>query len=279
VSDDVGDELFTDAGLTAYLDGELGAAARERVQERVRRDPGLQARLSLLKAGARPFENAYGVLLEAAPDERLQSMLAALRIAPAETHRRLATGFRYRRVAVLGAVLLGVFVAGIGFDRLLQYGLRNDWPFGDGELFEASGEWRQAVADDIALLSEAALATTTPENPALRAEELERVAQSLDVKITPQQIDLPKAEIKRARIVEYEGIAIGQIAYLDPDFGPLALCIMRSAEADPAIRTEERSGFNIAYWSGGGLAYMLIGRNPAVDLQELARSLADRLPS
>jgi hypothetical protein len=169
------------------------------------------------------------------------------------------------------AVLAGVFVAPIAADRVLHLGL----PF--GELFWDAGDWRQAVADDFGRASQASLATST--DPQAQGRELEAVAAMLGIAIDPEQVALPRAEIRGARILDYEGTSIGQIVYLDPDFGPMMLCIMRSREGEAPLRTEARAGLNIAYWAGDGLAFMLIGDNPTTDLEVMARSLAGRLQS
>jgi anti-sigma factor RsiW len=262
---------LTDADLTAYLDGELEAAAMDRVREELRRDPGLRARLDILRAGDRPFASVFQPLLHEAPVERLESMLAALRAPPVEPKRRPVRGFGRSRMVAIAAVLVCLFVVGIAADRVLHLSL----PF--GELFWDAGEWRQAVADDFGRVSQASLASSA--DPQLQGRELEAVAAMLGTAIDRQQVALPRAEIRRARILNYEGTSVGQIAYLDPDFGPMALCVMRSSEGETPLRTEVRAGFNIAYWAGDGLAYMLIGKNPVPDLQDMARSLASRLPS
>jgi anti-sigma factor RsiW len=261
----------TDADLTAYLDGELEPAAMERVRDELRRDPGLQARLDILRAGDRPFAAAFRPLLHEAPVERLDAMLAALRAPPVEPQRRPARGFGRRGMVAVAAVLVCVFVVGIAADRILHLGL----PF--GELFWDASEWRQAVADDFSQVSQASLADSA--DPQAQGRGLDAVSAMLGVAIDPAQVALPRAEIRRARILNYEGTSVGQIAYLDPDFGPMALCIMRSSEGGAPLRTEARAGFNVVYWAGEGLAYMLIGKNPSPDLEAMARSLAGRLPS
>jgi anti-sigma factor RsiW len=261
---------LTDADLTAFLDGELEPGAMDRVRQELGRDPGLEARLDMLRAGDRPFASAFEPLLREAPVERLQSMLAALNAPPIEPRHRPAR-FGRRRMVAIAAVLVCFFVVGVAADRVLHLGL----PF--GELFWDAGEWREAVADDFSQVSQTSLANSA--DPQAQGRELDAVAAMLGVAIDPQQVALPRAEIRQARILNYEGTSVGQIAYLDPDFGPMALCIMRSNEGETPLRTEARAGFNIAYWAGEGLAYMLIGKNPAPDLEEMARSLATRLPS
>ena len=262
---------LTDADITAYLDGELDPAAMDRVREELLRDPNLEARLDVLRAGDRPFAAAFEPLLLNAPAERLESMLAGVRVAPVEPRHRLAAAFGRGRVVTMIAVLAGVFVAGIAADRALHLGL----PF--GEPFWDAGEWRQEVADDFAWLYQTSLDSS--DDPQVQAPELEAVAATLGIAIDPQQVALPPAAIRRARILNYEGTSVGQIVYFDPDFGPMMLCIMRSHEGEAPLRTEVRAGFNIAYWAGDGFDYMLIGENPTTDLEAMARSLAGRLQS
>jgi anti-sigma factor RsiW len=69
---------INDARLVAFLDGELSSAERTALASALEGDPELRERLDLLESGGRPFKQAFDVLLEAAPDDRLQAMFASL---------------------------------------------------------------------------------------------------------------------------------------------------------------------------------------------------------
>ncbi|MGH8365456.1 MAG: transcriptional regulator, partial [Pseudomonas sp.] len=85
-------------------------------------------------------------------------------------------------------------------------------------------------------------------------------------------VHLPGAEFRRAQILDYDGVLIGQLTYLDARHGPLALCITAAKKGAVAMATEQRRGMNVVFWSSPSHAFMLIGRNPFEDLQIMARS-------
>jgi hypothetical protein len=71
--------------LTAYLDGELDAEARRDVDASLAADAETRARLEALKASGRPFKDAFQLVTDAAPRERLGAMIAA--IVPPQAER------------------------------------------------------------------------------------------------------------------------------------------------------------------------------------------------
>ena len=54
---------------------------------------------------------------------------------------------------------------------------------------------------------------------------LERAAQDIGMKLTMSQLILRGAELKMVRMLRYETTSIAQIARLNADYGPMALCI------------------------------------------------------
>ncbi|MGO8506421.1 hypothetical protein AB9F35_33780, partial [Rhizobium leguminosarum] len=69
-------------------------------------------------------------------------------------------------------------------------------------------------------------------------------------------------DFKRALLLQYDGKELAQIAYLDPETGPMALCIVKSDKGPKAPDIESRKGMNVVYWSNATHAFMLIGRIP-----------------
>src|SRR5688572_13373005 len=68
----------SDDRLVAYIDNELSPDERAVVARALERDPELRERLEFLDTGGRPFGQAFDLLLDAAPDARLQAMFAGL---------------------------------------------------------------------------------------------------------------------------------------------------------------------------------------------------------
>ncbi|NJM35119.1 MAG: hypothetical protein HC850_10895 [Rhodomicrobium sp.] len=87
-----GQNDYSEETLLAYLDGELGDPERAAVSELLERDAKARARLETLKRGGRPFSEAFDVLLDAAPDAKLQAMFDELLAA---ARRRIALGFGF----------------------------------------------------------------------------------------------------------------------------------------------------------------------------------------
>ncbi len=69
---------ISDAKLVAYIDGELGIAETESVATALATNLEARDRLDRLKRGGRPFNEAFDVLLDAAPGLELQAMFADL---------------------------------------------------------------------------------------------------------------------------------------------------------------------------------------------------------
>ncbi|WP_312760104.1 hypothetical protein [Pantoea brenneri] len=75
----------------------------------------------------------------------------------------------------------------------------------------------------------------TPGAPDLLQRGLDRTRLDLGMQITPQQLHLPQAELKMVRMLRYERTSIAQIAWLQADFGPLALSISPESQASHAV--------------------------------------------
>jgi anti-sigma factor RsiW len=246
----------TDEQLVAYLDNQLDTEQRERIDAAVAEDPMIGLRLQWLNRSSLPFKTAYDELGRQAPVDRLQAMLDTL---PPAT--RPALNRRWFLAAAAGLVVSGVLA-----DRLFL-----GW-----QASQEEDNWRQLVADYMVLYIPQTL-DHLPNDVAAQRTQLRTIETSLDLSLAPAQLALPRAELKRAQILEYDGIPIAQITYLDPVHGPLALCITRSDSGSRHFARERRHGMNIVYWADMHHAWMLIGRNAMPDLEAMAKSLRSRL--
>ena len=110
-----GKHMPSDEILTAFLDRELETDARIEIEVLMASDPAVRARIELLKAGARPFREAFDHVLKNAPQEQLDKLLAtAIARNSADLPRsrpfRLGWGF-----AAMAATLLLLVGGGAGF--------------------------------------------------------------------------------------------------------------------------------------------------------------------
>ncbi|ACS54743.1 anti-sigma factor family protein [Rhizobium sp. WSM1325] len=257
----------SDEDLTAFIDGELTAEEAARIEAIVKEDESTAERLEFLARASLPFKQAFAPLLAEAPREKLETMLAA--IPPQQSAKSGPTPAFATRRRFLGA-LAASLVAGIAIDRAV---------IGIGARFSAkdeNSEWRAVVADYISLYSAETLAGPVPGRED-QAAQLAGLDEKLGLSLSPEAVSLPGIDFKRALLLQYDGKPLAQIAYLDPETGPMALCIVRSDAGPKAPDLESRKGMNVAYWSNATHAFMLIGRIPVDRVQELAENARSRL--
>lgn len=248
----------SDETLVAYLDGELDDTQRQQVEHLIADDERVAQRLAWLRRSDLPFREAFEPLLRQAPTERLDKRLKSLPAPPSTPMSR--RGFIARAA--------GLVVAGVLADRLF-IALRAPTP-GQG--------WRASVAQYMALYTPQTLENLAPD-PASHAAQLASVGAQLRLALDLERVALPGAEFKRAQTLDYDGVPIAQLTYLDPRHGPLALCITPNKATPTNAASEKRLGMNVIYWSSAEHAFMLIGRNPFEDLQIMARSVQGKLPA
>jgi anti-sigma factor RsiW len=269
----------TDADLIAFLDGELAAERRDWMSSWLARDNELRARSTLLASGERPFRDAFEPLLAEAPRARLQNMLAGLPgyrpWAVVETRvaeRRPLWARAWPRLALIAAGI-SLFLAGAVTHRMLPT-LRE--AVGIEIADESEDDWRQAAAEYLSLYTPETLASI-PDDAVPREHELAVVGTRLGITLPLAEVSLPGLALKRAQLLQYDGKPIGQIAYLDPRDGAVALCIYANDHPDTAQTTEQRAGMNIVHWSSRGRAFMLVGHTAMPQLQNFALLLSQRL--
>ncbi|MGM5053662.1 anti-sigma factor [Rhizobium sp. 814_E9_N1_1] len=257
----------SDEDLTAFIDGELTAEEAARIEAIVNEDESTAERLEFLARASLPFEQAFAPLLSEAPREKLETMLAAIPVQQsARSDPTPAFGSRRRFLGALAASL----VAGIAIDRAV---------IGIGRSFSAkdeNSEWRAVVADYISLYTPETLAGPVPERD-IQAAQLGSLDEKLGLSLSPEAVSLPGIDFKRALMLQYDGKPLAQIAYLDPETGPIALCIVKSDAGSKAPDLESRKGLNVIYWSNETHAFMLIGRIPADRMKELGEDVRRRL--
>lgn len=249
----------SDEMLVAYLDGRLDADERTRIEAAIHTDEAVAERFDYLCRSDLPFQSAFDSLLDQAPTQKLQAMLAALP-SPASPQRRPLS----RRSFIAAAA--GFMIAGVIADRLFL-----DW-----RTPTSTHGWRALVAEYMALYTPQTLDNLT-NDPASQSAQLAAVNARLGLSLDSSLVALPRSELKRAQILEYDGVPIAEIIYLDPTHGPLALCITHSSGGETMPASEERLGMNVVFWSDSTHAFMLIGHNPPDELGTMAQLIRARL--
>ena len=256
--------------LVAYIDGELSASERESVAEALSRNSEVRERLAVLQHGGRPFDKAFDLLLNVAPEAKLQAMFADLvKEAPAGVDSTVVPlrmkPFRAKPVwqMAIAAVLLAlVFLGG------LYAGGYFSAPTG---VSDQNLNWREAAARYVALFSIETL-EYMPTDPQQREANLERAQMALGLPLTREKITAPALEFQGTQLLQLKGRPIAQIAYLYDGHIPVALCIIRAVKPTQPPETETRHGLNIVHWIKNGYGFMVIGDVPDADLAEIAKT-------
>jgi anti-sigma factor RsiW len=262
-----------DALLVALIDGEISAPERDAILARLVDEPALRDRLAALRDAGSGIKEAFAALGTEAPAERLQAILAgalagsaALRSAESPPPPRPRLGGWLASLTPRIAVPAAAAFLAIGLiGGAIGYGLHTP-------VQPPPETWRQAVAEYWVLTTADTLALVPP--PEIAKEQLAAAGARLGLPLTPETIALDGPSFRGAQIFDFRGKPLTQIAYLDPDYGPIAYCVIADpTKPESAPAEDEMEGFSVVHWSGGGFGRMIIGRAPP----ERLRAFADQL--
>jgi anti-sigma factor RsiW len=262
-------DIDNDALLVAYLDGELEPEVHQELERRLRIDASLSARLAALAEASRPLRQAFDVLLEAAPRERLEAAFAA---ALAKAPRRRDYRYHQMLVAAAAALLLlvcggvaGYFVAKAPIEL-----------FEETDTFEE--EWIAAVAGQLSLYDAASVASIQVDDAEQKAQ-LSKLGDVLSLDLSAPKVALEGLTLKRAELLHFQGRKVVELLYASEEHGPVALCIAAEPGGEGEGEVESRNGLNFMYWASGGRRFLLIGAAPAKRIDALADTIDARFHS
>jgi anti-sigma factor RsiW len=255
--------------LVTYLDGELDPSRRQELEQRLRDDAALKARLAALAEASRPVRGAFDALLDVAPRGRLETAFAA---ASAKAQKR--PQFRHRQMLVAAAASLLLLLCGGAIGYFVAKA-----PAG---LFEEADEmeeaWVGAVAGQLSLYNAASLSAIQVPNAELDAQ-LGKLGDMLGLDLSKERVTFAGLTLKRAELLHFDGRAIVELLYASEDHGPVALCIMAAPGGEGEGEGESRDGLNLMYWAESGRRFLLIGDAPAERIESLAETATSRFGS
>lgn len=244
---------YSDAELTAYLDGEIDAEEAARVEAALSGDADLAARVESLHIDVDALRSAGTSLLDAAPPA--PGMLLESDKAPATAPAR-------RYLPAIAAALV-FFVIGFGVNRLISPPVEESW--------------QDFAAVYHALYVHKTLAHIAQTDEAAKAE-LTRVGGVIGRAFDHASLGAEGLDYKRAQVLGYKGKPLLQLAYLSKIGAPVALCIYKSGTTKHAsVRSEKRRGLSAASWSKDGYEYLLIGGEDQALIKAAAEELARKI--
>jgi anti-sigma factor RsiW len=249
-----------DAELVALIDNELDEDKKRALLARLETDVRLRERYEALRETGAPIAASFDVLLRQAPIQRLRAGLP-LDGAPRAPSRRFG-GVALRELAA--GIVIGLLAASAAAWVVL------------GPTSEAKENWRSAVVGYTNLYTNETFPPLNPDPP-LVAKELSAVGERVGADLTPNNVSLPGLRFKEAFMLSYEGSPLGAIAYVDQEGAPVLFCIIANQAQDAPLRTERRGDLSLAWWSGGGRSFLVIGHMPEERAAALAQTLKKRV--
>ncbi|HDR2782729.1 TPA: hypothetical protein QCJ60_002030 [Enterobacter sichuanensis] len=248
---------YNDEAIVAWIDGEMCRADAQQFEEQLKRDERLSGRTADLMKSSEDYAGAFASLLDDAPLAEMEARLAALPDPQASTPPGVS-----RRALIAASVSFLLVGSGLGY--LLRPASGPD---------DENAHIRDLEAQYMSLYSVETLLDMDSAAPVLQ-RGLERAAQDIGIKLQMAQLTLQGSELKMVRMLRYETTSIAQVAWINADYGPMALCISPVDETTTAsLRQEQRHTMNLAWWQDAGYQFVLIGRNPSSHLRENAEQL------
>jgi anti-sigma factor RsiW len=243
--------------LIALIDNELDESRRISLLARLETDAALRGRYEELRDSKASIGAAFDGLLAQAPLDRLRQAIPPE--TPVRPSPRRFGGFAWRDLAA--GFVVGLLVAGAA--AWFAFGL------------PGNDNWREAVVDYMSLYTDETFAIQTPD-PQTQALELSEVGKRVGADLTPENVKLPGLEFKVAFILAYDGVPLGEIAYVDPTGAPVLFCVLAKDGPDAPPRAEKQDRFSLVSWSRQGRGFLVIGGFPEERIAGLARTLETR---
>ncbi len=260
----IDNEHILDERLTAFLDGELGAAACEELALAIEADMVLQQRITNLQFDQNSLLSAYGSLQ--APDMIHQIALND-QFDQKETRER---SWGFGTMLIAASALIAAFVIGM-FSNELGVGFRES--SGQQIAINAKLGWRQSVASYMALYTKSTL-DRIPFSEQSNQNSLSHLSGDLELALIADHIAVDELQFRRGQILDLGGKPLVQLAYLDHGTTPVAFCIIKGSKGKKSMQFEQRNGMAIAHWASENHGFMVIGNLPATRIEAIARTLS-----
>jgi anti-sigma factor RsiW len=247
---------ITDEELVAYLDGALEPTRRGEIGAAIDMDAHIAGRIAALSLDKNELLTALNAVADAAPVSTLRA-----RLQSKDTSRRAAPRMAFESFKFAAMLLLGILAG-------YAVGIRSS--------ADRTRDWRHAVADYQTLYATSTLASIASDIDAKR-HELAAAGTALGLPIKFDALQVAGLEFKRAQILQFGGQPLIQFAYLDQGGIPISFCVLRTGDADSAVRTDTIGGLAAVIWNENGYSFIIVGAAPMENLKQAALALAGQL--
>lgn len=252
---------YGDDAIVAWMDGEMSPAEAQQFEAQLRTDELLSGRTAQLMKSNQNYQHAFADMLDEAPVERMQARLDRLPKQGFSSSDGVS-----RRALIAASLSFLTLGSGLGY-----------WLRPASAPFDENAHIRDLEAQYMSLYSAETLLDMDAASPVLQ-RGLARAAQDIGLQLAASQLTLRGAELKMVRMLRYDTTSIAQIAWINADYGPMALCISPTErKMKTAFQQEQRHDMNLVWWQDAGYQFVLIGRNPLNALQGNAQQLYDAL--
>ncbi|MDF0730898.1 anti-sigma factor [Pseudomonas entomophila] len=280
-----------DALLMAYVDGELSPQQCEEIEQLMNASPEVAERVALLMSSALPYSEAFArQAIPPVPDSLVRNVDAliaqhAAAAAPAPT--RAAGEPESLLTRLFGRPKFGwlavAFATGATcYGLVLQAGFIGGALNTDNTLQQApsvaqvqASPWVMQAASYQQLYTRETVNYVTPETDDVR-QTIADIRQVDGLELRVPDLSAAGLTFKRVQRLRFNNKALVQLVYLPQQGAPVALCVMKEPKPDQSIAQLKVSGMDVVVWRQSQLGYALIGAPDGVDLNAVARLVADR---
>lgn len=293
-----------DALLMAYVDGELSPQQCEEIEQLMNASPDLADRVASLMASVLPYHEAFARQALPPVTESLMRSVDALGAqstsgpsvsdSASNTSRhasgRAAPNLELKTESLLtrlfGRPKLGwlavAFATGaVCYGLVLQAGvvggaLNSDSTFKGNAVAQVQpSAWVKQAASYQQLYSRDTLSYVTADLDGV-GKTIDDIRQVDGLALRVPDLSSAGLTFKRVQRLRFNNKALVQLVYLPREGDPVALCVMRESMPDQSVAQLTVSGMNVVVWRQSELGYALIGSPEGVDMNAVARMVADR---
>lgn len=246
---------FTNEELVAYLDGEQEFAPIHEIEQALKSDPALQARIDALSVDKQKISSAFDGLLDQDNTPNLPSEAYSF-----EPDAGGSSG-SWRQIAAVAVIALALGALGGNF-------LTDNRDM----------SWQSHVATYQALYGNVTLAHIDQSEDAA-VKELTRVSKAIgkELKLTDLN-SYDEFTYKRSQVLVFEGRPLAQMTFLSENGSPIALCLIRSDENQSShMNVGEMEGMKSAIWSKDGFDFLMIGTDDPELIERAAKYFSARI--